>query len=414
MGITSTTLLPMPKSTNHGNFHDCLCQGRQHHGHGGHGHVRGHGGHGHGHVHGHGGHGHGGHGHHYGVAGPVVSQPPKHPYGVAGPVVSQPPKHPYGVAGPVVSQPPKHHYGVAGPVVCQPPKHPQPIVGGGVHPNPQPKHPTYPSNEDIYKNSNKFHVGFNKHEYKGRHDKYDVAEFSGPRSRYKFDYAGEGKVSVTDLQTGKKTRLDNIEAVLFNQSVQGSKPGDGSYGYDKEQFYRLAIDGKGIGEGRFKDIRPGTNILNSTKPNPNGVTNVTTGGGNDLLRGSSGDDNLNGGAGRDIFWGGTGDDNINGGSGFDTAAYQRNRNDYYIWKDEQGRIHVKDKTRNTGEDILTSIENLRFGNGNFGLDKFKFDEPPSSSGSGGGGGYGGGSGNTPNFYASSSDPQTIEEYFQWM
>jgi len=289
-----------------------------------------------------------------------------------------------------------------------------------VHPNPPPKHPTYPSNEDIYKNSNKFHVGFDKHEYKGKHDKYDVAEFSGPRSQYKFDYAGEGKVSVTDLQTGKKTRLDNIEAVLFGKSVQDAKPGDKSYGYDKEQFYRLAIDGKGIGEGRFKDIRPGTNTLNSTKPNADGTTDVTTGSGNDLLRGTGGDDKLNGGKGNDIFWGGTGDDKIKGGKGFDTAAYQHNRDNYTIWKDEHGRIHVKDKTRNTGEDVLSSIENLRFGNGNFDVKHLKFDAPPGSHPGGddnswGNGGYGVlGKGNRSPDLEHAPEPSAIEEYIEWV
>ena len=79
MGIASTTTLPIQQKAGTNQFGNYLNMARGHQPHG--------------------------------VAGPVVSQPPKHPYGVAGPVVSQPPKHPqppHGVAGPVVSQPPKH------------------------------------------------------------------------------------------------------------------------------------------------------------------------------------------------------------------------------------------------------------------------------------------------------------------
>jgi Ca2+-binding RTX toxin-like protein len=94
---------------------------------------------------------------------------------------------------------------------------------------------------------------------------------------------------------------------------------------------------------------------------------LTAGGKNDVFNGFAGDDILNGNAGNDVITGGAGNDSIDGGAGSDTAAYNANRAAYAITRTAPG-LTITDNTGAEGIDDITSIERIRFSDGNLAFD----------------------------------------------
>lgn len=91
------------------------------------------------------------------------------------------------------------------------------------------------------------------------------------------------------------------------------------------------------------------------------IENLTTGSGDDLLRGNSVANILNGGAGNDQLEGGLGNDILDGGAGIDTALYASSISKYKVAFDGSA-LHVNSTTAvDAGADSLYNIEILRFG-----------------------------------------------------
>ncbi|MFK7734392.1 MAG: calcium-binding protein [Pirellulaceae bacterium] len=87
--------------------------------------------------------------------------------------------------------------------------------------------------------------------------------------------------------------------------------------------------------------------------------------GHDDLRGGSGDDVLSGGRGNDELRGGSGNDFLNGGRGDDTAVFSGDRSDYEFEQLENGDFVI------SGEDGTTTVrnvENFKFADGEFSVD----------------------------------------------
>lgn len=85
------------------------------------------------------------------------------------------------------------------------------------------------------------------------------------------------------------------------------------------------------------------------------------GGGDDAISGGGGDDRISGGQGDDIIRGGRGDDILNGGKGDDRAVYSGDVDDYTIYVDSNGRLHIEDGVSNRdGNDTLKNFEEFNF------------------------------------------------------
>jgi len=102
-------------------------------------------------------------------------------------------------------------------------------------------------------------------------------------------------------------------------------------------------------------------------------------GGHDALNGEADDDLLEGGEGSDDLDGGQGDDTLDGGNGIDTAIYAGNREQYTVSID---RVHktltiTDSRASGEGQDHLSNIEKLQFGNQTFELVNPALEETPS-------------------------------------
>ena len=83
--------------------------------------------------------------------------------------------------------------------------------------------------------------------------------------------------------------------------------------------------------------------------------------GDDVISGGGGNDDISGGQGNDIIRGGHGDDDINGGQGFDRAVYVGDVNEYNIYVDALGRLHIDDQIVNRdGNDRVQNVEEFNF------------------------------------------------------
>ena len=90
--------------------------------------------------------------------------------------------------------------------------------------------------------------------------------------------------------------------------------------------------------------------------------------GNDVLTGLWGNDTLNGGAGNDTLNGGAGQDRLIGGDGTDMAVYAGDRGRYMINELRNGNVEVVDLDATFGRDVLSGIENVKFGDRAFDID----------------------------------------------
>jgi Ca2+-binding RTX toxin-like protein len=108
----------------------------------------------------------------------------------------------------------------------------------------------------------------------------------------------------------------------------------------------------------FNDQIPITSVITGTG---NGLDNVIKGNaqpndlygllGNDTLEGAGGDDYLDGGAGNDL---------LDGGGGSDTAKLSGGRADYEILESSSGKVVLRDKRGNDGDDTFLSVEVFEF------------------------------------------------------
>ncbi len=100
------------------------------------------------------------------------------------------------------------------------------------------------------------------------------------------------------------------------------------------------------------------------------IWDITTGSGNDELRGGALNDRLSGGAGNDALYGGDGDDSLTGGAGNDTlsgglgqdeAIFVARYEDYLVTNQGTGAFSIEaHRLVDPGIDQLTGIETLRF------------------------------------------------------
>ena len=100
---------------------------------------------------------------------------------------------------------------------------------------------------------------------------------------------------------------------------------------------------------------------------------IAGGNGNDRLFGSGGNDTLDGGSGDDELSGDQGDDSLNGGDGTDIAIFSGLRANYTIERTSENTIRVTDLHTAgpaDGVDLLTSVETLRFFDGDIASVKF--------------------------------------------
>lgn len=107
--------------------------------------------------------------------------------------------------------------------------------------------------------------------------------------------------------------------------------------------------------GQSVTIASGTSI--ETAIGGTSEDTLVGGGGNDKLVGANGDDLLSGGAG---------DDTLSGGEGTDIAVFDGARNEYTIQTLSDGTIEV---TKGTEVDTLSSVDVLRFNDGNIVADQ---------------------------------------------
>ncbi|MEP3890878.1 MAG: cadherin-like domain-containing protein [Hellea sp.] len=83
----------------------------------------------------------------------------------------------------------------------------------------------------------------------------------------------------------------------------------------------------------------------------------------DSLTGNNGANELRGNGGDDELEGGAGNDTLDGGDGDDVAIYAGNAADYTIFDNSDGTFTVTDNVGTDGTDTLTSVEFLRFADG---------------------------------------------------
>ena len=93
---------------------------------------------------------------------------------------------------------------------------------------------------------------------------------------------------------------------------------------------------------------------------------LSGGDGNDVLYGLAGNDTLNGGAGNDMLYGGAGNDTLNGGNGIDQSSYAGLYRPYGATT--SNGITILTGGTSEGTDTLTSVEHIRFADGEFNTD----------------------------------------------
>jgi Ca2+-binding RTX toxin-like protein len=230
----------------------------------------------------------------------------------------------------------------------------------------------------------------------------DIVTFSGARKDYLLSTAfGKTYVNARDGISGFDT-LINVEVLQF--ADQTMTLGNASAGKD----VLISVDQNSQVSGQLFDItdseilkyalnlKPenGSFELNSSgeyiyvpKANFGGVdsftyavtdskggksmftgfiqVNVTTskidgGVGNDILRGTVGSDTISGFAGNDLVYGDAGHDTIDGGAGLDTMVFSGKLSNYKITHSGNS-YQVNAKSGSDGNDILTAVEYLQFG-----------------------------------------------------
>lgn len=122
------------------------------------------------------------------------------------------------------------------------------------------------------------------------------------------------------------------------------------------------VDGNTLLTSGSVEVSGPVSIIRAINAGTSGVT-ITAGTGNQQIFGNSGNDTLKGGHGDDVFSGGAGNDAINGDSGTDIAVYEGEHNDYTVSSLSTGNFTVSGP--GIGTDTLTSIELLRFADGEY-------------------------------------------------
>jgi Ca2+-binding RTX toxin-like protein len=166
-----------------------------------------------------------------------------------------------------------------------------------------------------------------------------------------------------DTYTSTSTGGDIIYALSGNDTVAagvGNDFIDGGAGNDTAVFTSpVVVDlaaGTATGEGNDTLVS---------------IENVTTGSGDDSVKGSSGDNviavglgnnTVDAGAGNDTIIAGGGHDTIDGGAGIDTLTLTGNRSDYTITKNPDGSFDIIDNraTPNDGVIHVINVENFGF------------------------------------------------------
>lgn len=183
---------------------------------------------------------------------------------------------------------------------------------------------------------------------------------------------------------------NHIQASDYNDSLYGGAGADSLYGYDGDDYLDggkaadLLTGGEGndtyladtldtiVDSGGYDLIKSAlagyvlpdniealTLIQQAKNGSGNHLDNTLTGNAlNNNLKGLSGNDQLFGNGGNDQLFGGTGNDYISGGSGQDTAYFRGNIKDYSFFR--QGKNIIVQGL--DGEDTLSSVELLKFGN----------------------------------------------------
>lgn len=184
-------------------------------------------------------------------------------------------------------------------------------------------------------------------------------------------YGGSGNDTITNAHRVYAGAGDDV-VTAFGNDYDNIRGGEG-----QDTLYINTVDGLDLVNMEFETV-----ILKSTHStvtlDATGISHAIrlVGGGShdsliggglaDTLEGNDGTDTLNGMGGDDILIGGDSDDTINGGDGVDVAVFAGNSADYVISESNNGLVTV-DHNGAEGTDTLTSVEILRFADGDLDL-----------------------------------------------
>ena len=189
-------------------------------------------------------------------------------------------------------------------------------------------------------------------------------------------------LGISDYNTIKQLRSADNQSLIIRYggstnslSIAGLDFSDLSLPKTAYRFSKIdrpdRLEGTGLDDDLFGGLGNDTLIGDlSTNLLFGGSDRLFGEGGNDVLEGLAGNDTLNGGTGNDTLTGGAGNDILEGGADFDQVNYNRqNFTEFEARILSNGSIELRDTSVNInvnqGTDILTGIERIDFGLGNF-------------------------------------------------
>ena len=181
-----------------------------------------------------------------------------------------------------------------------------------------------------------------------------------------WDSSKFNNIEETSKKTGKFFNGSKKNDILIGHSSKdtllGGKGNDilvGGKGNDK------LIGGKGNDTAYFSSKSNVVKLFSTKKQNTkdgldilNGIENIVSGGGNDILYGNKGSNILNSGQGNDLLFGGKGNDKLIGGKGKDIFKLSTGKGYDLIhdFKNKEDKIFIgsrkKIKLKNKGKDVL--------------------------------------------------------------
>ncbi|MCW8088449.1 hypothetical protein [Sabulicella glaciei] len=152
----------------------------------------------------------------------------------------------------------------------------------------------------------------------------------------------------------------NTPPMTPSVALQGwqSSPGHDDVILSRNVWSRPDLEWKAIGVGIYEGV---SHVWFGAMTDPTGAPDHITGNGTQPRSGSDGNDTLTGTNFSDLFRGGLGNDTIHGERGVDTAIFNGLRSQYMVQYAGHGNRYTV--TGPDGTDLLTSVERLRFSDG---------------------------------------------------